>query len=115
MSIFNFIFKKSNSKSSAIKILDVSFFKKEITENKDAQLIDVRTPKEYNTSHIKNAININYFERDTFQSLFQKLNKQEPIYIYCRSGNRSRKAAKQLSDMGFVEIKDLKGGYLNWK
>ncbi|VAV83833.1 hypothetical protein MNBD_BACTEROID02-1730, partial [hydrothermal vent metagenome] len=36
-------------------------------------------------------------------------------YLYCRSGGRSRKAAKILAEMGFKEIYDLKGGYMAWE
>ena len=45
----------------------------------------------------------------------QKFDKDEPLYIYCRSGNRSSKAAAQLTEAGFKKIIDLKGGYKAWK
>ncbi len=44
-----------------------------------------------------------------------KLNKDEPLYIYCRSGNRSGKAASKLKELGFKEVYDLQGGVLDWK
>lgn len=44
----------------------------------------------------------------------EKLDKEKPVYIYCRSGGRSGKAAKQLADEGFTEIYDLDGGILEW-
>ncbi|NNK72081.1 MAG: rhodanese-like domain-containing protein, partial [Flavobacteriaceae bacterium] len=37
------------------------------------------------------------------------------IYLYCRSGVRSRRAARKLAKMNFDEIYDLKGGILGWK
>ncbi len=83
-------------------------------ENKSVQLIDVRTPREYGGGHIKNAKNINYFNTDFFTQM-NKLNKDEPLYIYCRSGNRSGKAASKLKKMGFKEVYDLQGGVLDWK
>jgi rhodanese-related sulfurtransferase len=43
------------------------------------------------------------------------LDKEIPIYLYCRSGGRSNKAARQLISLGFKEIYDLQGGYLGWK
>jgi rhodanese-related sulfurtransferase len=45
---------------------------------------------------------------------FQKINKTKPIYIYCRSGNRSKKSSEILKKIGFVKVYDLLGGYKNW-
>ena len=84
------------------------------TEGKQIQLIDVRTPKEYKEGHIKNAKNINFFDED-FIAQMSKLDKKEVLYIYCRSGNRSGKAAAKLVSAGFTEIYDLKGGFLEWR
>jgi phage shock protein E len=79
----------------------------------DIQLIDIRTPKEYTGGYIKGAININFFDRN-FNDQMAKLNKDKELYIYCRSGNRTGKAAKRLKDQGFTKIYDLQGGILNW-
>ncbi len=94
-------------------ILDVADYK-EIVVGKDVQLVDVRTPKEYQEGYIDDAINIDYFDQITFNTGFKKLDKNKPLYIYCRSGNRSQKSAKLLVDLGFIEIYDLKGGYIAW-
>jgi rhodanese-related sulfurtransferase len=40
---------------------------------------------------------------------------KKPVLVYCRSGGRSAKAAKQMKDLGFVEISDLDGGITAWK
>jgi phage shock protein E len=77
------------------------------------QLIDVRTPEEYNSGHLKNAVNINYLESD-FLKKMNTLDKSKEIYIYCKSGNRSGNAAQKLKDAGFPKVYDLKGGILNW-
>ena len=79
----------------------------------DIQLIDIRTPGEYTGGYIEGAININFFDSD-FNDQMAKLNKDKELYIYCRSGNRSGKAAKRLKDQGFTKIYDLQGGILNW-
>ena len=98
--------------SSTIKILDVETFKNDVI-GKDVQLIDVRTPAEYDAGHIDDAKNIDFFAAN-FQDEFNKLNKEEPVYIYCKSGNRSGQSAAKLKEMGFKEIYDLKGGILNY-
>jgi len=79
----------------------------------DIQLIDVRTPKEYNDGHIKDAVNINFYD-DDFITQMSKLDKGKEIYIYCRSGGRSGRAAKKLKAAGFTKVYDLQGGFINW-
>jgi rhodanese-related sulfurtransferase len=102
---------KTVQAKNIINVLDVITYKKAISN--DVQLVDVRTPKEYNQGFIKNAKNIDYFSSD-FKTQFQELDKEKPLYIYCRSGGRSAKASKILKTLGFKEIYDLKGGYLAW-
>lgn len=94
-------------------ILEVQAFKDSISHKK-VQLIDVRTPEEYKEKHIKYAENIDFFSKE-FNAEFSKLDMQQPVYIYCRSGNRSKRAADKLSAMGFTKIYDLKGGILNYE
>ena len=79
----------------------------------DIQLIDIRTPREFKSGYLKGAVNINFFDSD-FTGQMLKLNKEKEIYIYCRSGNRTGKAANKLKDQGFTKIYDLQGGILNW-
>ena len=81
---------------------------------KDLQLIDLRTPKEYQAGFIDDAINIDYYNKENLKSSFEKLDKNKPLYIYCRSGNRSQKSVPLLLKLGFTEIYDLKGGYNTW-
>jgi rhodanese-related sulfurtransferase len=78
-------------------------------------IIDVRTPQEYAQGHIANALNIDYLKQDSFVQKFAGFNKTQPVYLYCGSGNRSGKAAKQLAALGFESIYDLKGGYAAWQ
>ena len=96
-----------------VTILETATFKDSIAQKK-VQLIDVRTPEEFQEGHIEDAVNIDFFSED-FAVDFEKLNKEQPIYIYCKSGNRSGQAAKKLTDMGFETIYDLKGGFSNYK
>jgi rhodanese-related sulfurtransferase len=94
-------------------IVSVEEFKTMVVD-KDVQLVDVRTQDEFNDGYIGNAINIDYFEEETFVQKFAQFNKEQPIYIYCKVGGRSQESAKKLLDLGFMEIIDLKGGYDAW-
>jgi|JI10StandDraft_1071094.scaffolds.fasta_scaffold177518_2 rhodanese-related sulfurtransferase len=69
------------------------------------QLIDVRTPEEYNAGHIDGAVNLplQSIESGTLPSV----EKDEPIYLYCRSGNRSAQATLLLKQAGYTDIQDL--------
>lgn len=87
---------------------------KNLIIGKQVQLVDVRTPNEYNSGKIEGAINIDYLDKENFKAAFEKLNKDQALYIYCRSGSRSHESAIILEEMGFKEIHDLKGGYHAW-
>jgi len=78
------------------------------------QLIDVRTAEEYSVSHLKNAQNICVTDND-FRDKVAGLDKNKPVYVYCKSGNRSGKAAKILMEMGFEKVYDLQGGITSWE
>ena len=104
----------SPQESKKVITADYQTFKKEITD-KNVQLIDVRTPAEYQNGFIADAININFLDTENFKKQIETLDKNKPVYIYCKSGNRSGKASKIFVDKGFTQIVDLSGGYLNWK
>ncbi len=77
------------------------------------QLIDVRTPAEFSEGTLDNAQNIDFLA-DDFRANIQTLNKNEPVYLFCRSGNRSEKSRNILLEEGFSEVYDLEGGYKAW-
>jgi len=99
--------------TETIKVVDVSTFKEALKNNLDIQLIDVRTPKEYDEGHIENAKLIDFLS-EGFKENIQELDKNKPVYLYCRSGGRSGKASKLMLELGFTQIVDLKGGYMAW-
>ena len=64
-------------------------------------VIDVRTLNEWNSGHLESAINIEWQNITSIQS---NIPKNEEIYLYCRSGNRSGKATKILLDAGYSNV-----------
>ena len=82
------------------------FTKKELQElGSKGQLIDVRQPEEYELGHIKNALLHSVENIETF-----KQSKNKTYYVYCKSGNRSRKASQFLTQRGY-NVVNLDGGY----
>jgi len=110
MSIPSSFFENSTMQNSRITVLNTLEFRSKIT-NKNVQLVDVRTPDEFHSGHLKNAINIDLFS-NTFSLEFSKLDKTQAVYLYCRSGARSKLCSNKLAAMGFLEIYDLKDGLL---
>jgi rhodanese-related sulfurtransferase len=86
----------------------------ELMKDHSIQLVDVRTADEFNEGTIGKAQNIDYLSED-FTVKLKNLNKDEPVYVFCRSGNRSEKARKIMLDLGFKEVYDLQGGYNAWQ
>ena len=74
-----------------------------------AQLIDVRSPEEYKTGHLKNAVNI---PLQQLGSNLSKIRKDKPVITYCASGMRSSAAKNMLKERGFGEVYNG-GGFHN--
>ena len=106
------IFSSCDNSVDKFEILDYMDFKNQIVNN--VQLIDVRTSEEFNAGHIEGAINIDFKNEEVFYQSFQRLDKKNPVYVYCKSGNRSKKSADKLLEMGFSKVYDLRGGYIDW-
>ena len=85
-----------------------------LLELEDVQLIDVRSPEEHREENIPESQNIDY-NSPTFEEDISKLDKDKPVILYCRTGNRSAKCSKKLKEAGFVKIYDLEGGFSKWK
>ena len=76
-------------------------------------LLDVRTDREFAMGRIRGATQIDFYRND-FQSELEKLDPKVPVYVYCRSGNRSGQAAKMMKSMGFKTVYNLEGGMGAW-
>ena len=110
-SLFGIWCHQARAQDSAISRLDSLTFLEQSAQ-KNALLIDVRTKTEFKQGHLKGAKQVDFLKPEAFEAYFKKIDTLKPIYLYCRSGNRSLKAAKYLESVGFKEIYDLRGGYL---
>ena len=113
MTFLSSLFGAKAQQTDAIKILNSTEYQSAIT-TKNVQLVDVRTANEFKQGSICKALNIDFFKKEDFNINFEKLDKEQPVYLFCRSGARSQKAAAKLIAMGFTKIYDLKGGYMSW-
>ena len=96
-----------------IQIISVDEFEKQLIATKGEQLIDVRTPQEFEKYRIKSAKNINFRSPD-FRKEIEKLDKTKPVLIYCLSGARSKSALAIFQEAGFKTVYDLEGGINTW-
>lgn len=79
----------------------------------DVVILDVRTESEYNSGHIPQAILLPDYEiKDRAEQVIP--DKDKKILVYCRSGNRSKNAAKELISIGYKNVYDF-GGINDWK
>lgn len=82
--------------------------------NPEVQCVDVRTDAEVDQGKIMGAKHIDIYD-PAFATNIDKLDKDQPIVVYCAVGGRSAQAASQLKEMGFKQIYNLEGGMRSWK
>lgn len=97
---------------NAFTSLSVEDFAERINSKK-VVVVDVRTEKEYAEGHLKNAVNVVW--NDQFETNLEKakLKKKKTLAVYCRSGRRSKSAAKVLVSKGYTVI-ELDRGIVAW-
>jgi rhodanese-related sulfurtransferase len=108
------IFKKKNANPTLgkIEVISKEAFAQAVKKPL-VQLVDVRTKNEVLQGKIDKAKHIDFFSSN-FEYEILQLDRSKKVYIYCRSGNRSQKAAKIMQRLGFVYVIDLEGGYMNY-
>ncbi|MAP53565.1 rhodanese-like domain-containing protein [Altibacter sp.] len=102
------------TEQTTIQVVSPNSFQEQLLEAKKPQLVDVRTPEEFEDVHLVGAVNISV-TNDTFLVNAATLDKETPVYLYCRSGGRSARAAQQFKELGFTKIYDLEGGITAWQ
>lgn len=114
LAIISFIILSCNGQTTKDnKTIDVKTFAEKMEATPKAQILDVRTPEEFSGSHIDNAVNVDWLG-DSFVAGAEKLDKTKPVFVYCKSGGRSKSAASKLQELGFTTIYELQGGILKW-
>lgn len=83
-----------------------------MAEETDYIILDVRTPEEFAEKHIPNAINVPNETIGT-DEIPELPRKDQMIFVYCRSGNRSKQASEKLVKLGYTNIYEF-GGINDW-
>jgi rhodanese-related sulfurtransferase len=86
-----------------------------LLNDKNAVILDVRTPEEFNNGKIPNSINIDIYKGQGFIYLVDELDKSKNFYVYCRSGARSGQACSVMNQMGIANAYNLLGGIMDWQ
>ena len=114
LQVFTWLFIVNTLFAQKERLLTPKEFKETIEQKGDVQLVDVRTKREFDDGKIKGARLIDYY-KPNFRALMSKLDKEKPIAVYCTVGGRSGAAARMLTQLGFKEVYDLRGGIVDWQ
>lgn len=77
------------------------------------QLLDIRSSREFNVSHIRGA---RCYEYESFRTAdLGGLSREDTVVVYCSVGYRSEKAGEILLEKGFAHVYNLYGGIFMWK
>jgi rhodanese-related sulfurtransferase len=90
-------------------------FEKAIANKENIQILDVRTPGEFFTGHIKNALQADWNDKAEFDRRLAFVDKNKPVYVYCLAGGRSAAAADKMRKLGYHNVFELKGGTNAWR
>ena len=110
-----FTFFKNLLNQQGFKNLNPDEFVERAQNTEGAILLDVRTTKEFDKSHLLNAVRINVLDKKTFDVETNALDKSKPIFVYCRSSRRSQMACEKLTARGFKQVFNMKGGLQDWR
>ena len=108
---FTTIFAQASKNNPAL--IKVDSFAARINREVKPQIIDVRTPEEFKTNHINRAVAVNLKEADYLDKLKQ-FDKAKPVFIYAIQNFRPDVLAKELHEVGYTKVYELKGGIAAW-
>jgi len=89
------------------KPLDIDAGVQEFIDSPGSILLDVRTKEEYDELHFENSILVPLQEIENVVNVLK--DKNQKIFVYCRSGNRSGKAEKYMKEIGYSDVKNIGG------
>ena len=101
---------RGTASAEALTTIDVATLHEAM--NDEVTLIDVREPYEYDGGHVTGALSMPLGQ---VVALAAELPKDQPLYVICRSGNRSLQASEALVEAGFQDVRNVDGGMIAWQ
>ena len=101
----------------SVTTIEVNAAKDFVARHETAVILDVRTPVEYEMSHITGAVNVNV-QDESFQDMVVALDPNKTYIVHCTknpAGGRSSRALETLQSLGFKHLYSLEGGYVAWE
>ncbi len=101
----------------SVTAIEVNAAKEFVARHENAVIMDVRTPFEYEMSHISGSVNVNV-QDESFQDMVVALDLNKIYIVHCTknpAGGRSSRALETLKSLGFKHLYSLEGGYVAWK
>jgi rhodanese-related sulfurtransferase len=108
--LFVFVHLSLNAQNTVLNPAD---FDKGMKSQK-VQVLDVRTPGEFNQAHLANALQADWLNAKEFQERTKYLDSSLPVYVYCQAGVRSHNAAVFLREQKRFKVYELDGGISAW-
>ena len=105
--------KSSGESLATVSVKEAHTMIEKLQDNQDFMLLDIRTPPEYKSGHIRNAVIIDFYAKD-FLDRMNQLDEKKTYLMYSRSGNRSGIALKQIEKMNFRKVYNMAGGIKEW-
>ena len=101
----------------SVTTIEVNAAKDFVARHEAAVILDVRTPVEYEMSHIPGAVNVNV-QDESFEDMVAALDPNKTYIVHCTknpAGGRSSRALETLQRLDFKNLYSLEGGYVAWK
>jgi len=104
------------AQTSSVQSISAREFKQlvdERSDDPDVVVLDIRTPGEFKSGHIREAQLLDYYS-DDFVERLKRMDREKIYLVYCRSGNRSGKSLKIFKRLGFRRVYHLETGIVGW-
>ena len=99
--------------STALSAKEASTLIEKHKDDPNFIILDIRTPGEYHSGHIKDSIMIDYYSK-SFGDQISRLDRSKSYLVYCRSGNRSARSMALFEKLQFKKIYHLSSGINSW-
>ncbi len=111
--MFNDLFSSIRGARTTVPNISGDEFHRLMQEHADAVVLDVRTAGEFHAGHIPGAVNLDMMDA-RFAEKVQSYDRNVPVLLYCRSGNRSYHAGNVMMKLGFEQVYNLASGLFDW-